>query len=227
MNKLSLLAGVAIGAVLTAGVAQLQAQAPAPATTTRPAVFVITEQTFIDEKKYMDEFAGKAVETIKAAGGRFIVRANEVTKLSGDAPNRLVITGWESLDDVKKWQAGEYAKLIPIRDQYAKVRSFAVPTCENRRVQNPARPNVRSELTSKRCGLFPHRALTGRSSQMRRRKPMVSRQRDEPFPMGVQERSGTESSAPPSSPHPYDAHRGRARRQDGDLEHSRCFPHSR
>jgi hypothetical protein len=30
-------------------------------------VFVITEQTFIDEKKYMDEFAGKAVETIKAA----------------------------------------------------------------------------------------------------------------------------------------------------------------
>ena len=94
MNKLSLLAGIAIGAVLTAGVAQLRAQARS-ATTTRPAVFVITEQTFIDEKKYMDEFAGKAVETIKAAGGRFIVRANEVTKLSGDAPNRLVITGWE------------------------------------------------------------------------------------------------------------------------------------
>ena len=131
LHKLSLLAGIAIGAVLTAGVAQLRAQAPASATTTRPAVFVITEQTFIDEKKYMDEFAGKAVETIKAAGGRFIVRANEVTKLSGDAPNRLVITGWESLDDVKKWQAGEYAKLIPIWDQYAKVRSFAVPTCEN------------------------------------------------------------------------------------------------
>jgi len=127
MNKLSLLAGIAIGAVLTAGVAQLQAQAPALATTTRPAVFVITEQTFIDEKKYMDEFAGKAVETIKAAGGRFIVRANEVTKLSGDAPNSLVIPGWESLDDMKRWQAGEYAKLIQIRDQYAKVRSFAVP----------------------------------------------------------------------------------------------------
>jgi hypothetical protein len=34
------------------------------------------------------------------------------------APNRLVITGWESLDDVKKWHAGEYAKLIPIRDQF-------------------------------------------------------------------------------------------------------------
>ena len=35
MNRLTLLAGIAIGAVLTAGVAQLQAQAPAPANTTR------------------------------------------------------------------------------------------------------------------------------------------------------------------------------------------------
>ena len=33
MNKITLLAGIAIGAVLTAGVAQLQAQAPAPAAT--------------------------------------------------------------------------------------------------------------------------------------------------------------------------------------------------
>jgi len=129
MNKLTLLAGIAIGAALTAGVAQLQAQAPA--NTTRPAVFVITEQTFTDEKAYMAEFADKAVATIKAAGGRFIVRSAEIKKLSGDAPNRFVITGWESMADVEKWQAGEYAQLIPIRDKYAKVRSFAVPTCEN------------------------------------------------------------------------------------------------
>jgi len=130
MNKLPLLAGIAIGAVLTVGVAQLQAQAPAPATT-RLAVFVITEQTFIDEKKYMDEFAGKAVETIKAAGGRFIVRSADVTGLSGDAPKRIVIVGWESMDAMKKWHDGDYAKLIPIRDQTAKVRQFAVATCEN------------------------------------------------------------------------------------------------
>ena len=44
MNKITLLAGIAIGAVLTAGVAQLQAQAPAAADTHRPAVFVITLQ---------------------------------------------------------------------------------------------------------------------------------------------------------------------------------------
>jgi uncharacterized protein (DUF1330 family) len=102
----------------------------------------------------MDEFAGKAVETIKTAGGRFIVRANEVTKLSGDAPNSLVIPGWESLDDVKRWQAGEYAKLIQIRDQYAKVRSFAVPTCENPQGAKPGQTKCPRVIPAPR---FEHR----------------------------------------------------------------------
>ena len=147
MNKLTLLAGIAIGAVLTAGVAQLQAQAPAPANTTRPAVFVITEQTLLDEKKYTDEYVPKVLPTIKANGGRFIVRTNEVTGLAGDAPKRVVITGWELLDEVKKWQGSkEYKDLQPLRDQVLKVRQFAVATCENRRARSPARRSARSEL---------------------------------------------------------------------------------
>ena len=131
MNKLTLLAGIAIGAVLTAGVAQLQAQAPAPANTTRPAIFVITEQTITDQDKYEKDFAPAAIKTIKDSGGRFIVRGGEVTSLAGDTPKRVVVTGWESLDDVKKWQAGDYGKLIALRDQVAKVRQYAVATCEN------------------------------------------------------------------------------------------------
>jgi uncharacterized protein (DUF1330 family) len=132
MNKVSLLAGVAIGAVLTAGIAQLQAQAPAPANTTRPAVFYITEQTYIDQAKYENEFAPKVLKTIKDHGGRFIVRNDQVTGFVGDAPKRIVITGWESLDDVKKWQASkEYVDLKPLRDASVKTRSFAVATCEN------------------------------------------------------------------------------------------------
>jgi uncharacterized protein (DUF1330 family) len=83
------------------------------------------------QDKYEKEFAPAAIKTIKDSGGRFIVRGGEVTSLAGDAPKRVVITGWESLDDVKKWQAGEYGKLIALRDQVAKVRQFAVATCEN------------------------------------------------------------------------------------------------
>ena len=60
MNKITLLAGIAIGAVLTAGVAQLQAQAPAAANTTRPAVFVITVQTITDQAKYEKDYQQQA-----------------------------------------------------------------------------------------------------------------------------------------------------------------------
>jgi uncharacterized protein (DUF1330 family) len=133
MNKVTLLAGIAIGAVLTASVAQLQAQAPPAANTTRPAVFFISEQTFVDENKYNTEFAPKVLETIKKHGGRFIVRANEVTPFAGsDHPKRVVITGWESMDALKGWQnSAEYKALIPIRDASIKTKSFGVATCEN------------------------------------------------------------------------------------------------
>jgi len=133
MNKITLLAGIAIGAVLTAGVAQLQAQAPAApaAQTTRNAVFVITEQTITDQAKYEKEFMTQAQKTIKDSGGRFIVRTDQVTPLAGDPPKRVVILGFESMDEVKKWQGGDYAKLIPVRDQIGKWRSFAVHTCKN------------------------------------------------------------------------------------------------
>ena len=68
MNKITLLAGIAIGAVLTAGVAQLQAQAPAAAAnTTRNAVFVITLQTITDQARYEKEFQQQATKTIKDA----------------------------------------------------------------------------------------------------------------------------------------------------------------
>jgi uncharacterized protein (DUF1330 family) len=132
MNKITLLAGIAIGAVLTAGVAQLQAQAPAAANTTRPAVFVITLQNITDQAKYDKDYAPAVTKSIKDSGGRFIVRGGEVTSLAGEAPKRVVILGFESMDEVKKWQgSSEYKALLPIREQVMKLQQFAVATCEN------------------------------------------------------------------------------------------------
>jgi uncharacterized protein (DUF1330 family) len=132
MNKITLLAGIAIGAVLTAGVAQLQAQAPAAADTTRPAVFVITLQNITDQAKYDKDYAPAVTKSIKDSGGRFIVRSGEVTSLAGEAPKRVVILGFESMDEVKKWQgSSEYKALLPIREQVMKLQQFAVATCEN------------------------------------------------------------------------------------------------
>jgi uncharacterized protein (DUF1330 family) len=133
MNKITLLAGIAIGAVLTAGIAQLQAQAPAPgAATTRNAVFVITLQNITDQARYDKEYAPAVTKSIKDSGGRFVVRNDQVTSLAGEAPKRVVILGFESMDEVKKWQgSSEYKALLPIRDQVMKLQQFAVATCEN------------------------------------------------------------------------------------------------
>ena len=61
----------------------------------------ITEQTITDQAKYEKEFQQQATKTIKDAGGRFIVRTTEVTPLAGDPPKRVVVFGFESLDEVK------------------------------------------------------------------------------------------------------------------------------
>jgi uncharacterized protein (DUF1330 family) len=81
----------------------------------------------------MDEYVPKVLPTIKAHNGRFIVRSNDVTSLQGDpGPKRLVIVGFESMDEVKKWQSDKaYTDLKPLRDQVLKVRQFAVNTCAN------------------------------------------------------------------------------------------------
>ena len=132
MNKLSLLAGMAIGAVLTAGVAQLQAQAPQQPTPRARRCSSSRNRHHSTRKIHGRISAQGAAKTIKDNGGRFIVRTNEVTGLAGDAPKRVVITGWELMDEVKKWQGSkEYKDLQPLRDQVLKVRQFAVATCEN------------------------------------------------------------------------------------------------
>ena len=100
---------------------------PPRAATTRNAVFVITEQTITDQAKYEKDFQQQAAKTIKDAGGRFIVRTTEVTSLTGEPPKRVVVLGFESIDEVKKWQGGEYAKLIPIRDQIRRAPQGAKP----------------------------------------------------------------------------------------------------
>ena len=130
MNKITLLAGIAIGAVLTAGVAQLQAQAPAPgAATTRNAFFVITEQTITDQAKYEKDFQQQAARPSKMPVAVSSCGRPKSFRSTGDPPKRVVVLGFESLDEVKKWQGGEYAKRIPVRDQIGKWRSFVVPTC--------------------------------------------------------------------------------------------------
>ena len=116
-------AGVAIGALAVQG---LHAQA-------KPPVYFVAEIDVTNPDAYAKEYAPKAQAIIKAAGGRFLAiggsaaTTGTVTAFDGDAPKRVVVQVWESMEKIQAWRANpEYVELRKVGEKYAKFRSFAV-----------------------------------------------------------------------------------------------------
>ena len=116
-------AGVAIGALAVQG---LHAQA-------KPPVYFVAEIDVTNPDAYAKEYAPKAQAIIKAAGGRFLAiggsaaTTGTVTAFDGDAPKRVVVQVWDSMEKIRAWRANpEYVELRKVGEKYAKLRSFAV-----------------------------------------------------------------------------------------------------
>lgn len=116
-------AGVAIGALAVQG---LHAQA-------KPPVYYVAEIDVTNPDAYAKEYAPKAQAIIKAAGGRFLAiggsaaTTGTVTAFDGDAPKRVVVQVWDSMEKIRAWRANpEYVELRKVGEKYAKFRSFAV-----------------------------------------------------------------------------------------------------
>jgi uncharacterized protein (DUF1330 family) len=115
---LSMLAGAAIGAV---AIQSLHAQA-------KPPVYYIAMNDVTDSDAYVKEFASKVPATVKAAGGRFLVRGGKVTALDGEAPKgRIVVQVYDSMEKLQGWfNSPEYRALRTIGTKYATFHTFAV-----------------------------------------------------------------------------------------------------
>jgi uncharacterized protein (DUF1330 family) len=116
-------AGVAIGAL---AVQSLHAQA-------KPPVYFVAEIDVTNPDAYAKEYAPKAQAIIKAAGGRFLAiggsaaTTGTVTAFDGNAPKRVVVQVWDSMEKIQAWRANpEYVELRKVGEKYAKFRSFAV-----------------------------------------------------------------------------------------------------
>jgi len=70
----------------------------------------------------------KADETIRAAGGVYLVRSANIERIEGAAPKRLLITKWDNLDKLTSWRESDaYMKTLPLLDKAVRsVRSYAV-----------------------------------------------------------------------------------------------------
>jgi uncharacterized protein (DUF1330 family) len=122
---LGIVAGSVIGAAAVSG---LNAQVKAP------AVYLVTEIDVTNPEAYGKEFAPKAQATIKAAGGRFVAiggaggaGAKSVAAVDGTPPKRIVIQGWDSIEQIKSWYNGADYQVTGDREN-----AYARPACLRR-----------------------------------------------------------------------------------------------
>jgi uncharacterized protein (DUF1330 family) len=118
---LAMLAGVGVGGL---AVESIHAQAMPPA-------YYIVEIDVKNEDIFTKEWAPKVDETIKAAGGAYLVRSTTVERIEGAAPKRILISKWGNIDQLTAWRISEaYMRTLPILDKAVgasgSVRSYAV-----------------------------------------------------------------------------------------------------
>ena len=118
---IAMLAGVAIGAI---GVQSLHAQAT-------PKAYIITEVTVIDQTA-ADAYFPKVAAVVKAAGGTFLARGGQVVSFEGEAPKRVTVTVYDSLEKAKAIRTTESWKALqPERAKAIKATSYAVEGLPN------------------------------------------------------------------------------------------------
>ncbi len=110
---LSMLSGVALGA---GAVQVLHAQA-------KPPAYVVTATEITDQAAF-NEFSPKVLATFQPFGGKYLVRGGRVVTLQGEAPQRVIVTAFDSMEKAQAWRdSAAWKALIPLRDKATKLRS--------------------------------------------------------------------------------------------------------
>ena len=120
---LSVLAGIAFGAAAVQG---LHAQA-------KPKAYVVSETEVLDAAA-LAPYSPLAAAATKAAGAiRLASAGGKIVALVGDAPKRITITQWESVEKAQAYRDSEaYKNLAPQRDKAIKrIRAYIVEGVAN------------------------------------------------------------------------------------------------
>ena len=118
---------VLLAALVGAGIGGFAVQG-LHAQTKLPTAYFIAEIDVTNEDVYNKQWMPKVDETVKAAGGVYLVRSTNVERIEGAAPKRLLISKWDDIDKLTAWRESQaYMKMLPLLDKAAKsVRSYAV-----------------------------------------------------------------------------------------------------
>jgi uncharacterized protein (DUF1330 family) len=120
---LAVVAGAALGAAAVQG---LHAQA-------KPKAYIVSETEVLDAAA-LATYSPLAVAATQAAGAiRLAPAGGKIVALVGDAPKRITITQWESVEKAQAYRSSEaYNKLAPQRDKAIKrIRTYIVEGAAN------------------------------------------------------------------------------------------------
>jgi uncharacterized protein (DUF1330 family) len=91
---LATLAGAALGALAVQG---LHAEA-------KPSAYVVVAVRSIKDADAMNAVKEKASPAaLAAAGGRYVIRTNDITSLDGTPPKRFVLIAFDSVEKAQAW----------------------------------------------------------------------------------------------------------------------------
>jgi uncharacterized protein (DUF1330 family) len=111
---LSMLVGVAVGAVAIEG---LHAQS-------MPKAYVVTEVEVINQEA-QNAYLPKVGEVIKSTGGTFLARGGKIVALEGEAPKRVTIVAYDSLEKAQASRnSSAWTALSAERNKAIKAKSF-------------------------------------------------------------------------------------------------------
>jgi uncharacterized protein (DUF1330 family) len=89
--------------------------------------YSVAEVEILNRDRFLKEVAPKIAASVKEFGGQFIVRGGQTVPLDGAPPKAIFIIRWESMDQLKTWQASKaWQDFKPLRDQIEKVRAYGV-----------------------------------------------------------------------------------------------------
>jgi uncharacterized protein (DUF1330 family) len=111
---LSMIAGAALGGAAIQG---LHAQA-------KPKAYLITETEVLDRAVLDNTYFPQVRQAAKAAGGNveFIPPGEKIVAVVGDAPKRVGVSEWESMEKAQAWiNSPERKALAPQREKAQKV----------------------------------------------------------------------------------------------------------
>src|SRR5215467_9941938 len=99
----------------------------------RPPAYLIGQIDVSDPEGYAKEYLPKARAIIKAHGGRLVAAAgaaasgSHVVAIDGEAPKRVVIYMYPSLEALHAWRNDPaYVQVPRVGEKYANCRTFAV-----------------------------------------------------------------------------------------------------